>query len=363
MLKLSVVIPEKRKALVTTFTGQEKIIIGPVRIFTAFKKVEIFEQEIINEGEEATIVDEKGKRTTTKGPIVVDIHPRGQLFPHEVLQLAENEAVVIIREDGQRKIIKGKDEPRIFIAPFDTIYQFAWTGGTEEKVPEGLKFTKLRLQDDQMYYTFTSRTKDQVVVKIFLMIFWRITNLDLLVNKSSDPLGAILNKIYADMTTCIGQKKFDEFIVDTETQLQAIPLLKEDGKKFFAGYGIEIKFINLRRWECTSQEVQRVLDRAGTVMTQGQIAEAEHNVRLRQLEYKQTELVKEAQLSTQEEENFRLEGKREGLKLSAIFEELKTKINEENAAKLLAIKIASDKGSNLYLGQDFLPDGKQNDKN
>lgn len=63
------------------------------------------------------------------------------------------------------------------------IHQFSWHGAAPNnpsvKIPRALRFTKLRLMADQMYFDVPNvRTKDDAVVQVQLMIFYKITNID-----------------------------------------------------------------------------------------------------------------------------------------------------------------------------------------
>jgi hypothetical protein len=358
-MKGTIAVPEGRKALVTNFFGKEKIVDGPKRAQTLTSQVEIFEELILAQGEKGVLLDEKGERHEYQGPQIIQVHPRGSFEKYEIEQVAANEAIVIIREDGRRDIIYGKNAAKVFVSPYEAVHQFVWSGGTEDKVPGGLVFGKLRLQDDQMYYAFSARTKDQIVIRISLMIFWKVADAEKILNKSSDPVGAILNKIYSQMTSRVSNLKFDEFIDGTEAKLTDIQLLKEDGKNFFSEYGIEIQAINLRKWECAGGSVQKVLDEAGTVMTRQQIATAEHTLNLQRIDQRKVELTREKDLVDLEKDKAGQQGKKDGQELSALYQTLKDSVGEENAAKILAIRIASQGRASLYLGSELLPGGRK----
>jgi len=69
------------------------------------------------------------------------------------------------------------------------LHTFSWHGASQRdptvKVPRGLQFTKLRLMADQMYYNIQSvRTKDDAVVTAKIMVFFKIVDLEKLLDST-----------------------------------------------------------------------------------------------------------------------------------------------------------------------------------
>lgn len=87
----------------------------------------------------------------------------------------------LLENQIERKIIKG---PVVHMPKSNEwIHKFSWHGAdpkdSTKKIPNGLMFKKLRLISDQMYYDVPNvRTKDDAVVVVQLMIFFKIIDID-----------------------------------------------------------------------------------------------------------------------------------------------------------------------------------------
>merc|ERR1712000_756541 len=91
----------------------------------------------------------------------------------------------------QREVIRG---PTIHIPAVDEwSHQFEWHGtdrnNKTKKVPKGLKFTKLRVIPDQMYYNINDvRSKDDALITVKLMIFFELKDIERMLDRTHDPI-------------------------------------------------------------------------------------------------------------------------------------------------------------------------------
>merc|ERR1712224_440138 len=104
--------------------------------------------------------------------------------------------------------------------------EFSWTGAAEKGGPvdgsarkrvDGLKFTKLRYAPGKTYYDVESvRTKDNALITVKLMIFYKFLDLEKMLDNTNDPFGDLLNAAAADIIEWCAPKKFDEFLAATD---------------------------------------------------------------------------------------------------------------------------------------------------
>lgn len=351
-MKLYQEIPADRKALVWGLFGGEKEMVGPARV-PRWKSVRMFYHRVINDGERGMLFDQEGNHKEVIGPSVIDVHPDGEYEESEQLLLSETEAVVIIRRDGTRDIIQGDETPEVYVSTFEELYRFIWTGRTEEKEPGGLMFDKLQLQDTQSYYAFPVRTKDNSVITLRLMIYWRVGDIEKIVQKSSDPLGAMFNKIKAEITATTADINFDDFKDDAMNLIREHDLFKGNGLAFFEGYGIEIQQVVLREWSPVDPRVQQVLEQAAVVQTKKSLDTAEHELNMQRLDHQEVELEKEATLDDLKRNAAEEDGIRQGTELKSLHQALKEEVGEDTAKQLLKLSIAKD-ARELNIGSDLL---------
>lgn len=342
------IIPEGRKARVTSWTGRVRIVDGPARK-PLFSTVEIFNQVIVPIGEQGYIVNEEGDYQEVVGPEVIHIHPDGAYKPHHRHELAHYESMVVIDEDGHINIHKGSETPTVWVKDRQRVHTFNWTGSrgdTEEKSPGALRVQTLRLQDTQTYFSFPVRTRDNIVINLRLMIYYSYGEIEKLL-QNNDPLGAMYNRIMATMVGFVAGLPFDQFKDNTNDQIANHPLFNT-GKAVFEEDGISIEQVVVRAWEPIDREVQRVLERAATIQTQKTLDQAEHERKMQQLEFEGVELDEGQKLEDKRAKAAASEGDRDAQKLATLYNNLVGSVGEETARKVLVLKQASQADA-LYL--------------
>ncbi len=347
------IIPQEERARVIHWNGKISIVDGPYRL-PLLAKADIFEKEVIPDGEQGYLIDENGNYQEMIGPTVVYIHPEGEYRPHRRFDLANHEAMVVIDEEGKYNIYLGSTTPSVWVKDRQRVYQFHWTGSrgdTEEKSPGALNIQILRLQDTQTYFSFQVRTNDNVVITLRLMIYYSYTSVEKLLS-NNDPLGAMYNKIMATLVDFVATLDFDEFKENTNEKIARHELFT-DGRTFFQEFGIDVQQIVVRAWEPIDRQVQAVLERAAMIQTQKTLDEAEHERKMNQFDYEEKELVRASQLDAQRAQTATAEGNREAVQLAAMYDGLKEQVGGPVAQQLLKLKVAGTAQA-LYISPQLL---------
>lgn len=155
----------------------------------------------------------------------------------------------------RRELVRG---PCIYIprSASEWTHEFAWTGAanSERSIDQpnvkqigALKFKKMRTCPGKMYVDVDSvRTKDNALLTLKLMIFFKFVNVEQMLDNTNDPFGDMINAATADVIEWCAPKKFDDFLVATdalnrmEIYQQLIGSLKKIGmeieKVVFRGY-------------------------------------------------------------------------------------------------------------------------------
>jgi len=116
------------------------------------------------------------------------------------------------------------------------------------KVRCSLKFTKMRVCPEQTYFDVEGvRTKDDALVSVKVMIFYRLKDLDVMLKETHDPIADFINSVTSDVIDFVAGKSFEEFKAATE-QLNNLDVYQqltgrargigyEVTKVVFRGYG------------------------------------------------------------------------------------------------------------------------------
>jgi len=128
------------------------------------------------------------------------------------------------------------------------------------KIPGALKFIKLRVIPDQFYYNIEDvRTKDDALIKVKLMIFFELREIETMLNKTTDPVADFINAVTADVIAFASQLTYEEFM-DNSGKLNVLdhyPQLLERSKRI----GYEITKVVFRGYHASDQ-LQRLHDHA-----------------------------------------------------------------------------------------------------
>eukprot|EP01006_Ploeotia_vitrea_P026765 TRINITY_DN59715_c0_g1_i1.p1 TRINITY_DN59715_c0_g1~~TRINITY_DN59715_c0_g1_i1.p1 ORF type:complete len:484 (-),score=64.70 TRINITY_DN59715_c0_g1_i1:147-1598(-) len=212
-------VPSGERVAIYDRKGALTFVDGPAKKFILSGKVQPLRQIIAKKTEFLRIVTREGEQLHLAGPIAVWQDPLkySEITVMEGLQMGTGVAVVMYSEqDGKvsRKIVRG---PACYTpTPTEWMHQFMWHGASPEnrgiKVPNGLKFHKLRVTPSQMYFDVQSvRTRDDAVLTVQLMIFFELADIDLMLQNTHDPIADICNTISADVLEFAAARQFDQF--------------------------------------------------------------------------------------------------------------------------------------------------------
>merc|ERR1712217_564450 len=119
---------------------------------------------------------------------------------------------------------------------------------TGRKKKDATKFTKLRVRPEQTYFDVEGvRTKDDALVTVKVMIFYRLKDIDTMLRETHDPVADFINSVTSDVIEFVAGKSFEEFKASTD-QLNDLVIYQqltsrsqgigfEVTKVVFRGYG------------------------------------------------------------------------------------------------------------------------------
>lgn len=284
-----------------------KVVDGPARLVRCGKFFEECRRHVANEDEYLVIKFRDGRTEIRRGPASITFHPveHSAVEVNSAVRIADQELIVVYRKTGnapfgspapavKRELVRG---PGIYmpLSVSDWVHQFSWTGAVTanastndvgKKRVDGLKFTKLRTSPGKMYYDVENvRTMDNALISVKFMIFFSLTDVETMLDNSTDPFGDLINAISADIIEWCSTKKFDEFLAATDTlnTLEPYPQLRGSATKV----GMEVSKVVFRGYDAPIV-LQRMHDKAieqRTALALSQETEAEEQ---RLLDFKLT---------------------------------------------------------------------------
>ncbi|ELU16707.1 hypothetical protein CAPTEDRAFT_223305 [Capitella teleta] len=195
------------KALIYTAQGHARVEAGPKRLFLFLEKFIPLDCFTADQTEYLRITYKNGTIAHRSGPCAMFRNPV-EVASVEVMNgvsLDANEVLVVYRLDPKTQSVSKyiRPGPTIFIPTAnecDSIrfHEFEWHGtdpnNKTKKIPRGLHFTKLQVIPDQFYYNVDEvRTADDALIRVKLMIFYELRDIEKMLSATSDPIADFIN--------------------------------------------------------------------------------------------------------------------------------------------------------------------------
>ncbi|MEW4566892.1 hypothetical protein AB1L88_03405 [Tautonia sp. JC769] len=243
------VVEEGQRVLMRRPNGTMDVVVGPRRVWRGRNQFRAMIHHVAHPGDYLIVRFRDGRQEHLPGPAEVWFDPRSHesVEVREALQIAAKEAVVVYsQKEGtgnvQRRIEYG---PALFMPrPGEWLHTFSWhasKGGSEGvvKIPNGLVFQKLWLMPDQMYHDVSDvRTSDDAVLRIRLMIFFELIDIDRMLDATHDPIGDFVNAASSDVVDFTGRHDFESFKRNTERLNELDAYRQLTGRAAQCGYRI-----------------------------------------------------------------------------------------------------------------------------
>lgn len=240
-------IPDGERVALWNKLGQVQYISGPRRLcLWPGQRIDHLERHSAGASQYLVIRFRDGHAEHLRGPAAVYFHPieHASIEMHDAIPLDANEALVVYtRHDDHisRRIVRG---PELFVpAANEWLHEFSWHGSTpaqpNRKFPHALKFTKLRVIPDQMYFDVEEvRTADDALIVIRLMIFFELADIEVMLSQTHDPTADFINAVTADVIDFAATLPFEKFKEQTDrlNALETYPQLTQRAARI--GYRI-----------------------------------------------------------------------------------------------------------------------------
>jgi hypothetical protein len=243
-------IPAGERAALWARDGSVEFVGGPRRLWLrSGQRVHMLQRHAAGADQYLVVRRKDGRSQHLHGPASVWFDPveHESVKVEQALSLDANEAIVVYAQeepDGRvtRRIVRG---PSLFMpAANEWLHEFSWHGASptdaaRHKVPHALKFVKLRVIPDQMYFDVENvRTADDALLVIKLMVFFELSDLERMLDQTHDPVADFINAVSADVIDYVAGLSFEKFKEHTEALNDLATYKQLCGRAARIGYAI-----------------------------------------------------------------------------------------------------------------------------
>mmetsp|Transcript_118380 Transcript_118380/g.339809 ORF Transcript_118380/g.339809 Transcript_118380/m.339809 type:complete len:506 (+) Transcript_118380:57-1574(+) len=272
--------------MVDQLSGAERIVVGPTTVVPGAWELQIgdIESAAFVNTETAVVVRHKVEGTlrlhTTAGVFIpapyeeiVDTRNRISVLPNEVM--------VVRTLNGALRFYVGSTT--FFQQPWEEILAFKWSVFSEpfegqRQVITRSSVTRIDTRIRRVFYQYDVRTVDNVPLAVEGSIFWRIADIEKLIRTTGDPPGDVWYRARSVLITSVSKVDFMTFMKTFNTLIKT-SFLGTAGDDFWSERGIELRDMEVTRYECTDPEIAETL----------QAINAETTNRINQLEAQRSE--------------------------------------------------------------------------
>lgn len=240
------VVKQGQRVAVWDRRGQVALVDGPKVIWNFGKTIQKLPQHRAHANQFLRVEFKDGHCEHIRGPASVWLDPvdHHEVTVCEALELDSNEAIVVYENEHGKVSRQVQRGPGLFVPNENQwLHSFSWHGSKGNnygfKVRSALKFKKLRVIPDQMYFHVDDvRTADDAVLTIKLMIFFELTFIEEMLNQTHDPIADFINAVTADTIDFAATRTFEQFKNDTEQLNQLDSYLNLTNRAQRIGYKI-----------------------------------------------------------------------------------------------------------------------------
>lgn len=212
------------QAVIWSRSGAAEVVEGPQRIFTFFKKFQQLREYRASQTEYLVVQYSDGMVEHHPGPCKLFKHPteHSSVTVQQATEVASHEAVVTYQrctdtDAVKRNIVRG---PCIFFPnSHQWVHHFDWHGEDDRKGhirPHANKFYILPLIESQFYYNVHDvRTRDDALIEVKVMIFYRVLDVEEMLDNTDDPIADFVNAACADIISFCAARSYEEFVEGT----------------------------------------------------------------------------------------------------------------------------------------------------
>jgi regulator of protease activity HflC (stomatin/prohibitin superfamily) len=180
-------------------------------------------------------------------------------LPHEVVVVRDDQGAITIHSASQ-----DASKSAFFLPPYSQVVVHDWSSYSEAPPPTGpqeskrAQFTMIDMRVRQMFFRYEVRTSDNVKLSLEGTIFWRVDDVPLMINVTSDPEGDVWHHARSALIQAVSQTTLQSFMKSfNNITMEAFNAQSTDG--FYSGRGCVLTSMELTKFETTDPETAQIL--------------------------------------------------------------------------------------------------------
>lgn len=190
------------------------------------------------------------------------------LEERNLIRVLPHEAVVVRDEKGAISVHSGSydaSQSAFFLPPYAEVVVHRWSSYSEPPA-DGVQtltkitFTKIDMRMRKMFFSYEVRTSDNVKLKLEGTIFWRVQNVPLMINVTSDPEGDVWHHARSALIQAVSGTTLQNFMKSfNNITMEAFNAQATDG--FYSGRGVLLTSMELTKFETTDAATKDILQK------------------------------------------------------------------------------------------------------
>jgi hypothetical protein len=212
-------VPQGHASAIWDQNGSMDLVEGPKSVFVINQNVQELPRYIASPSQYLVVQFKDGRKENIPGPTSIFYNPstHDTIHVEEGVIVETGMAIIVYEKNGndiKRLVISGP--ARHILASNQWMHRFFWNV-PDQKNPtiankQLMEFKKVRTIPDQIYFNVENvRTLDDALISVNLMIFFCLKDIDLMFERTHDPVSEMINSITADIIDFGSQRSFEEF--------------------------------------------------------------------------------------------------------------------------------------------------------
>jgi len=288
------VVLQKDQFMVLTKTGAKRVVKGPIAFVPKTMEVAIggIKKAAFLDTDTAVLVLNRTsgqQRLITKRGVFVPEADEDIIETQELIRVLPHEAMVVRDAQGKVSIHNGQDgSAAFFLPPYTSIVQMMWSDYSDipqagkEQVVKKIAVTAIDLRTRKIFFSYEVPTSDNVKLRLDGTIFWKIDDVDKMIQATGDPEGDCWHHSRSALIQAVSKITLQNFMAEfSNITADAMKLQASDG--FYNERGVSLQSMELTRFETvdesTSKILQQIIQETINRINRLQVQESSNEVR------------------------------------------------------------------------------------
>jgi len=242
--------------------GSQQVFLGPnEKILDGGKKkaIEVDEDHAVLVRDKATgqlrLVTEKQLFVPGPNETIEEVR--------QLIRLADHEAMIVKRPDGEFQYFYGSEtkrtagQPRsFFLQPYSEIVKLCWSKGRRRE-SRSLMIDRFDCRPQFMSFEFNCRTSDNVELVLEGTFFWEVVDLPAMVKSTGDTSGDLCNHARSQFIRHVARVTLKQFM---DSSHEIAKQVWEEDTDFYDSRGVKIHSLEVTRYACADQSTSEILE-------------------------------------------------------------------------------------------------------